>query len=119
MTPYPAEKASLACRKFACLYVALETEALAINPNSKSWRVKPKLHLFQELIEYVAPLRGSPKAYWTYRDEDVGGWLAEVGSRRGGLKTAATTALRLLQRFCGCTELSRDDDIPGVALAAG
>ena len=118
MMPYPAEQAMTSCKQFACLYVALETEALAINPQSKSWRVNPKLHLFQELVEYVAPSRGSPNSYCTYRDEDVGGWLAQVGSMRGGLQTAGPTALRLLQRFCGSIELQGGDEAHGAAFAS-
>ena len=54
--------------------MALVTEALAMDPKSKSWRVKPKLQLFcSELVEFVAPFKGSPKSFWTYRDEDFRG----------------------------------------------
>ena len=92
-------------RCFASLFVALEAEARKENPTSLRWRVKPKLHLFQELCEFVAPEQGNPRLFWTYRDEDHGGWLAAVGARRGGKNVPGTTALRIFQRYCCLTEL--------------
>jgi hypothetical protein len=63
-------------RKLCLLWVALEAAA----PEPRLWRVKPKLHLFQHLCE-----AGSrPATCWTYRDEDFGGSMARLGSRRMG-----------------------------------
>ena len=74
--PYDASRASAACRKFCLLYSALEKEALQ-NNNSSSWRCKPKLHLFQELIEYtllrLVPHRCSGHIWMRV---GVGGWPA-------------------------------------------
>ena len=43
---------------------------------SKTFRVKPKLHLFQKLCEMDAA--GEATAHWTYRDEDFGGSMASL-----------------------------------------
>jgi hypothetical protein len=101
--PYDASRAATACRRFCLLYSALEKEALQ-NNNLSSWRCKPKLHLFQELIEYTSPEAGSPSLFWTYLDESWGGWLAHTGARRGGANRAPTTALNLLRRFRACVK---------------
>ena len=63
-----------ASRKLAGLWVALEAEAVLHNPGTKHWKVKPKLHLVQELCE----LGGA------YRDEGFGGALAAIFRRCGG-----------------------------------
>ena len=79
-------------RRFCLLYVALE----ARHPDNSTWRVKPKLHLFQHLCE-----SGSrPSMCWTYRDEDFGGSVARMGRRRGGKNTPQSTAKSVLLRFC-------------------
>ena len=79
-------------RRLCLLWVALE----AATPEDHTlWRVKPKLHLFQELCE-----SGSrPSTCWTYRDEDFGGSLSKLSRRRGGKKTPASTAQSVLYRF--------------------
>ena len=79
-------------RRLCLLWVALE----AATPEDHTiWRVKPKLHLFQELCE-----SGSrPSTCWTYRDEDFGGCLAKLSRRRGGKKSPFSTAQSVLYRF--------------------
>ena len=77
-------------RTCCLLTVALEAA------NKKLWRVKPKMHLFQELCEMQS---SSPADSWTYRDEDFGGTLAKVSRRRGGLNSPLGTARSVLQRF--------------------
>ena len=96
--PFNAAVAADACRKTCLLFVSLENEALA-RGDEKSWRVKPKMHMFQELTEYLGPELGTPRNYWTYRDEAWGGWLSKTAERRGGAKWAASVALNLLQRY--------------------
>lgn len=96
--PYDAVKAASHCRQFCLLYVALEKEATA-QGKDKAWRCKPKLHLFQEMVEFTGLDRGSPSNFWTYLDESWGGWLAKAGHRRGGAFSAGQTAANLLQRF--------------------
>ena len=82
--PYQAERAAQTCKRFALLYTALEKEALA-HEDSLAWRIKPKRHLLQELLEYTVVDAGSPSRYWTKRDESWGGRLAtqRCQKRRG------------------------------------
>ena len=96
--PYPAAAAATACRKFCALFTQLENEAIRGRDLAR-WRMKPKIHLLQELIEFIAPELGSPDLWWTYRDESWGGCLAKYGERRGGPKHAAAVALAVLRRF--------------------
>jgi hypothetical protein len=91
---WPAAEEATAARRFALLYATLEQQA--VDP---LWRIKPKLHLFVELIEYVAPLEGNPRTYWTYRDEDYGGQLAKLAARRGGRRNPSRVAQNVLQRL--------------------
>ena len=80
-------------RKLCLLWVALEETAADDN-----WRIKPKLHLFQELCE-----AGScPSTCWTYRDEDFGGTLARLSRRRGGHNRSQGLAKSVLLRFMAC-----------------
>ncbi len=88
------EKASV---RLVNLYCSLEQEALLANPKSMHWRVKPKLHLFEELCQYGT---GNPKDTWVYRDEDLGGQLALLFTRRGGPDIPGTNAARALDRWC-------------------
>ena len=83
-----------ACR----LDVSLESFAVA-SGDALSWRVKPKLHMLQELILYVSVEFGSARNFWTYQDESWGGWLSNCAARRGGAKFAGTVAFGLLQRY--------------------
>ena len=70
--PFAADKLADHCRRFCALWVSLESQP-------KTFRVKPKLHLFQELCEMHAA--GRPTAHWTYRDEYFGGSMASLGRR--------------------------------------
>ena len=45
------------------------------------WGLKPKLHLFQELCENA---QTNPSLSWTYSDEDFGGTLSALATRRWG-----------------------------------
>ena len=66
------------CRRLCLLMVALEEAAV-----SPAWRIKPKMHLVQELCEQG--LGDRPALMWTYRDEHFGGALAKLARRRGVL----------------------------------
>ena len=63
-------------RRFCLAAVRMEAEH-----NGVLWRCKPKMHLFQELCEYHVD---SPATFWTYRDEDFGGSMAQLARVRGG-----------------------------------
>jgi len=96
--PYDAARAAAVARKFALLFSCLEREALQ-RGDTQSWRCKPKLHLFLELMEFAGPDSGAPSLYWTYRDEDYGGKLALSAARRGGAKSATNTIANLVARY--------------------
>ena len=78
--------------KFALQYVALEASA---DPGTKSWRIKPKLHLFLELCSDGS----KPALFWNYRDEDYGGSVARLSRRRGGLLSVKAFSSNMLERF--------------------
>ncbi len=95
--PFPVKDAKSACRSICCLYVALHDEAVA---NGKTaWAVKPKLHLFQELGEYMTETMGDPKSYWCYLGEDFVGLMAIIGFSRGGGRSPEALALDIINRF--------------------
>ncbi len=76
--------------KFAAMIVALEMY------DSSLFRVKPKLHLFQEMAE----MQGSnPSDTWCYRDEEFGGSIAGTGRRRGGANSPMAQGRLVLNRF--------------------
>ena len=60
------------------------------------WRLKPKLHLFAELTQMS---HSCPSLFWTYRDEDFGGFVAGLSRRLGGSNNTAATSFNLLSRF--------------------
>lgn len=85
--------------RFAAQYVALER----YTGMDRSWRVKPKLHMFLELCSEG----GRPTAHWTYRDEDFGGVAARLVRRRGGLLRPGPTSAGLLARCKAKAPLTR------------
>ena len=104
--PYDSDAASLFCRQVCILYSALHVEATNKGkPNL--WDMKPKVHLFQELIEYQSVVMGNPRHFWCYRDESWCGYWAKASKRRGGANTVAMTAERFLDRY---RALEQDDD---------
>ena len=88
---------------------ALQTEATsflmlyrALNDNTADqlWAIKPKFHIFAELTS----MDSNPSSYWTYRNEDFGGQLANIARRRGGYYTPTAVAKSVLNKF-RCKEL--------------
>ena len=72
---------------FAQQYVALSEKS-----NGVDWRVKPKMHMFLELCA-----EGSrPNLFWTYRDEDYGGSIAQLCRMRGRWKKCSLYTSRCL-----------------------
>ena len=80
------------CRQFCLLYSALAEKL------PDMWRLKPKMHLLQELCE-MQEQPSNPSLYWTYRDEDFGGSIAHISRRRGGMNSPNSTARSMLERF--------------------
>ncbi len=87
-----AELASLKehITKYALQLVALEAVGAPL-----AWRVKPKVHLWLELCQEGIDATST----WTYRDEDFGGFLAQLSKRRGGKLTVAAASSSFLRRF--------------------
>ena len=75
---------------FCILYAALEKTSA----DSISFRVKPKMHLFQEFTQNSF---GRPTS--TYRDEDFGGTLASIGRSKGGHVTPSAMGQRVFVKF--------------------
>eukprot|EP00974_Lingulodinium_polyedra_P001267 121207-Lingulodinium_polyedra.AAC.1 len=92
------EVASGVCRKFCILYGALANEA-RVDGQDLTWKITPKMHMFQEMVEYQSRTQGNPKLVWTYPDEDFVGWIAEIAGTRGGPHGPSTVATGLLNRY--------------------
>ena len=90
----PEAPAALAdnSRRFCTLWVTLE------NLSPDRFRVKPTMHLFQEMCEVET--QGRPAANSTYRDEEFGGSLVALGRRRGGSNTPSSVGTQCLLKFC-------------------
>jgi hypothetical protein len=88
---FPVEVMRFSSIQFALQYVSLEAASL----DPKSWRVKPKLHVFLE----VCSEGGRPAMFWNYRDEDWGGSLAKMSRRRGGVLSVKSFSSNVLDRF--------------------
>lgn len=60
---------------------------------SNKWKMKPKLHLMEELCDKQ---RGNPLDHATYRDEDWDGAAARWAKRRAGPASAASISNNVL-----------------------
>jgi hypothetical protein len=99
MLPFPAEAAADQCQLMCTKMVALSLEAQA-KDRPKHWKIKPKMHKLQELLEYDCVRTGqSPRLFWTYLDESWGGIVAAMAMRRGGPKSAESIGTTLLDRY--------------------
>ena len=101
VTPFQAETVAKACRACCTLYKALSDQS----ENPKLWAMKPKIHMFQELAEYMASELGNPADYWCYRDESFVGFVAAVAMSRGGGRATATMSENVLQKFRALSSL--------------
>ena len=97
--PYPAQAAADECQLLCDKFLALNLEARHMG-RDKHWKMKPKLHLLQELLQFDCLRTGqSPRLFWTYLDESWGGVVANIAARRGGKKSAASVATAVMQRY--------------------
>jgi hypothetical protein len=62
--------------KLAQLYG--ELAQLAYSDEERLWKLSPKLHLLEHLLEVQAILYGNPRWYWTYADEDLVGLMIDI-----------------------------------------
>ena len=60
------------------LYSTLAIEAF--ERNERVWKITPKLHLTQHLLEWQCLYAGNPRFYWAYADEDLIGQMMECAS---------------------------------------
>lgn len=72
--------------------------------SSNKWRMKPKLHLMEELCEKQTD---NPLDHSTFRDEDWGGAAARWARRRAGPASAASTSNNVISKFCANNALPR------------
>ena len=78
---------------FLLLYKALEQNANSVG--KCAWKIKPKFHIWQELCM----MDSNPVSHWVYRDEDFGGYVAQVARRRGGKPTVRACGEQVLNKF--------------------
>ena len=81
-------------RQMCSLYALLATDAL--NAGKKCWKMTPKVHLVQHLLEWQAPSVGNPRFYWTYADEDLVGSMIEVAESCHSSTMAVTCMVKWL-----------------------
>ena len=86
--------------KLRTLLRALETFHSGAGGNK--WRLKPKLHLMEEICEKQSDC---PIDHATYRDEDWGGAMARWAKRRAGYNSVASTSRNVLTKFCANNRL--------------
>jgi hypothetical protein len=89
-----------ASQRFANACAALEHEVLQRNPNDPHWRIKPKLHLFQELCEFG---QRTARLFWCYMDETFGNVMAQLAKRRGGADNPGKNVENILSAWCCST----------------
>ncbi|CAE7276805.1 unnamed protein product [Symbiodinium sp. CCMP2456] len=86
---YNQEALVASCTQFCLLVKALR------DPEACFWKIKPKHHGALE----VCLQQGSPSLTWTYRDEDMGGYLASLARLKGGSHNPRSVAFSVLQRW--------------------
>lgn len=102
---FDANRLKEASQKLARLYIALEEDALKRDPNDTfTWRVKPKLHLFQHLCEFCDH---NPRDFWCYADETAQHCYATLFERRGGKDTPGHNTHNALRRWTALTPFLR------------
>lgn len=103
--PFNVEYAQDVGMKRLRLYSDLSREAIA--DDFPAWAMKPKFHLFGEMILFQLDASGDPSLVWTYCDEDWVGKAAKLAHSRGGPRTASTSPLNVLRKFRGADLCSR------------
>lgn len=96
-----ADKAGIASNgyKFVSQYMALETHALAQDPeDTHTWRMKPKFHLLGHLLDEACKgLR--PKDVWNYRDETFAGEIQTLWYKRGEKPSPKSDSEKVMLRW--------------------
>ena len=95
---FDKDKLATAARKFLTIMNALESFC----EHERRWRWKPKFHIWLHLCEESLD---SPSLSWVYRDEDFGGSLSRISTRRGGNNTAQAVSAMVLNMFFARNEI--------------
>lgn len=98
LADYDASMVGTATRKFLVLYESLNKEAQK-KGDFNAWRMKPKMHLVQEMGEFQSQELGNPRLFWCYRDESFVGFIATIVSSRGGGGTCHTNPLTAIEKY--------------------
>lgn len=91
LRPFASDNLAAHAHQFPSLFVALEGHM------GDMFRIKPKIHLFQEMCE--EEFGGRPACTWTCRGEDFGDTIAGLGMRRGGANTPTAVGKQVLNKF--------------------
>ena len=83
-------KLQTAAQAFAVQYKALRDASA-----DPDWRIKPKMHLFMEMVSFT----DQPQKTWTYRDEDFGGLVARQSRMKGSWKVTKSFTQHGLDLF--------------------
>ena len=81
-------------RHMCGLYAQMAAESLVAG--TKRWKMVPKVHLVQHLLEWQSLSAGSPRFYWTYADEDLVGSMIEVAESCHSSTLAITVMVKWL-----------------------
>ena len=90
--PFDSAACARCSRQFCTLYEALSKEA----SDDNLWKLKPKMHMVQEMCEVQSVLLGKPHEFWTCSDESFMGVVSSMAHSHGGSATASTIPLRVL-----------------------
>lgn len=98
---FDAREMSKVCNKFALQYAALNKMSTELG--IARWGLKPKFHLFLEMAE----MPFSPSVVWSYRDEDFGGTVSNICSRRGGANSPYAVGTTFFCKFAAMHKVPR------------
>ena len=94
---FDADKLEEHGQRMAALYIALEAHAVKQNKHdTKTWRIKPKLHMFLHLCAFRDH---NPRDWWCYADESNMGTMSDLFMRHGGANRAGVNAANCLRRW--------------------
>jgi hypothetical protein len=96
--------------KLAMGFAWLSKEAMADpQPGAAQarWRMKPKFHMLQELLEFQSFSLGNPRGFWEYQDEDFVGTIATLALKRGGANTHLACSGNVISRYLALLSLGQ------------
>ena len=104
MEHFHATELVKAGRKLISQYMALEQETMEQDEDdTKTWRLKPKFHLFSHLLDEVAA-GNHPRNTWNYRDETFAGTMQKLYAAKGGNAKPGKAAEKLLLKWMSETD---------------